>query len=362
MYLNQLFGYKQLDGIGPRRQEQYTVLLDSAAFRAMSQERYFLKDSQAANLMSKHDLGEFGGKRYVGGNFTNSVFDCWTENGTSYILKIQFRPVNQSLANERDGTSRLRKALPVADLCILDDDSDVVPHPCLILSKLPGSLGEFVFENSDHPTRIGVSRMLGEILAKIHSTPIEVQLPVHSLYNLTGWKDKISLGLFADEGLRRAIEGLDETFYSRLHRILSKAPDLEFEENPRLVWGDPTFHNFLVMEDGPRLCLSGVFDFQASGPGNPVFDFFYLDGNFQRSLANGLYRDPEFLKACYAAYTDAGGTVPNITDQERLVRDLILQANSAKWWWDAAKVFPPSITRSFDRLLSGLTELGTDTV
>ena len=130
------------------------VLLDKDEFRRMSRERFPLSDGQADQLFTKHDLGKLDWQRFVGGNFTNSVFDCHAESGDSYILKIQFRAGNQPLQADRDVTQLLTGSLPVAPICLLDNDRDVIPHATFILSKLEGTLAESVFESSAHQTRV----------------------------------------------------------------------------------------------------------------------------------------------------------------------------------------------------------------
>ena len=337
------------------------ALLDKAEWRRMSRERFPLSNSQAEHLLSKHNLGDLDTQRFIGGNFTNSVFECQTISGNSYILKIQYRSGNQPLEADRDVTFLLREILPVASFCILDNDCDAIPHPTLVLSKLPGDLAESIFENSTHHARIRLCHMLGEILAAIHSAPIsDGQVPNKLLFRLNGWREKVLDGLFKDEELKKVIEGIDRGFYPQLQRLLDKVPDLQFEEELRLIWGDPKFHNFNVQAEGDDIQLCGVFDFQTAGLGNPVFDRFYLDGNFKRTQADGLYLNPEYLKSCYDAYSACGMKFPQASETERALRELILNANAAKSWWDAARVLHPSVVKSFAIVLDRLEWLRTN--
>jgi Ser/Thr protein kinase RdoA (MazF antagonist) len=331
------------------------ALLDRAEFKRMSQERFPLSDDLAENFLAKHKLGKLESQRLMGGNFTNSVFECRTTVGDCFILKIQYRVGNLSLEADRDVTQLLEEALTVTSLCLLDNDCDVIPFPTLILSKLEGELAETIFEHSTHQARIRLSRILGEILATIHAVPVsEGQVPSKPLFSLNGWREKVGDGLLKDEELRSVIDGIDRGFYAQLQGLLDQIPDLHFDEKLCLVWGDPKFHNFLVQEDGDDIQLCGVFDFQTAGLGNPIFDALSLEGNFERNQSDGLYQNAAYVEACCDAYAECGMQWPQISEIERVVRDVILKANGARWWWDAARVLPPFVPKTLAGVIDGL--------
>lgn len=339
------------------------ALLDRAAFRQMSSARFPLSNEQAERLLAKHHLGKLAHQQVMESNFTNSVFDCRTLAGDGYIFKVQYRAGNQPLEADRDVTHLLKGRLPVASLCLLDNDCDVIPYPTLILSKLEGELAESVFEHSTHQARIQLSRILGEILAAVHAVPVaEDQVPHKRFFGLNDWREKVAAGLLEDAALRRMLDEIDPTFYPKLQDLLDQVPDLHFEEKRCLVWGDPKFHNFHVCVDGDDIRLGGVFDFQTAGLGNPIFDALYVDGNFGRNQADGLYQNAEYVGACHDAYAACGLTWPSVTETERVLRDVILKANGARWWWDAARVLPPSVPKSLAGVLEGLEWLRGNTV
>ena len=332
--------------------------VDRATFRRLSQEDFPLLDSQAEDLLEKHSLGGLASLRKLTGNFINTVFECVTTRRTTYILKIQFRHAGQTLDTEKRVIRLLRDILPVSHFCLLDKDCDVIPHPCLIVSKLPGELAEMIFEGSGHADRIRISRLLGEILAAMHALPVsESQIPYKPLYSLKRWRESIARGLFDDRGFREQVEALDNAFYPRLDELLSAMPEPDLDEKLTLVWGDPKFHNCLVQREGGAICLSGVFDFQSAGIGNPLFDFLDVEGNFRRNQADGIYRNPAFVEAFHAAYSDAGGTPPVMSEKERVLCDVVLKANGGRWWWDGANILHPNISRILADVLRGLERL-----
>ena len=331
------------------------ALLDRAEFKRMSQERFPLSDGLAENFLAKHKLGKLESQSLIGGNFTNSVFECRTTVGDRFILKIQYRVGNLPLEADRDVTHLLKETLPVTSLCLLDNDCDIIPFPTLILSKLEGELAETVFEHSTHDARIRLSGILGETLAAIHSVSVsEGEVPNKPLFGLNGWREKVVGGVFEDEELRRVIDRIDQAFYPKLERLLDQVPPLYFDEKHCLVWGDPKFHNFLVQKDGDDIQLCGVFDFQTAGLGNPIFDAFYVEGNFRRNQADGMYQDAAYVEACYDTYAACGMEWPQISETERVVRDVILKANGARWWWDAARVLPPFVPKALAGVIDGL--------
>ena len=330
-------------------------LVDKATFRQLFSEDYPLTDSEAKVLLAKHDLGRLLRFTQLRGGFTNSVFHCETTRGEDYVLKIQFRAANETLRIERDVTSLLRNELPVAPLCILDEDRDVVPHPCLISSRLPGELAEVIFESSGHEVRLELSRRLGEILATIHSTTAtsRPELPA-SLYCLNRWRENVIHGLTDLPEMKEAFQAIDSEFFPRLYELLDHMPQIHVDEELCLVWGDPKFHNFLVLPDEGTMRPSGVFDFQTAGIGNPVFDTWYLEGNFRRSQADGIYRDQDYVGACFSGYSAIRGRMPAISEQERRLCDVVLKANGGRWWWVTAGILPPRMGDVLNDVLDDL--------
>ncbi len=333
-------------------------MVDKATFRQLCGEDYMMSAEDADLLLQKHGLGKLKRVEKREGNFLNSLYDCETDQGSSYIVKIRFRGGHETLEADQRVTSALREVLPVAPICFLDLDCDILSHACLVLSKLPGELAETVFEGEGHTARIAASRRMGEIMAVIHSLPVTCDLaPGRNLFRLNWWKESITRGLYDRPDMRSEIDKIHPSFYGRLEESLSRISLPSFDEQLCLVWGDPKFHNFLLRRDKDDHLTSGVFDFESSGIGNWVFDFLYVEGNFRRGQADGIYRDPEYVEAFYGAYTDAGGVVPEISEQERVLRDVVLKANGGGWWWDGAKILPPRIGSVLDDVLRGLEEL-----
>ena len=333
-------------------------MVDKATFRQLCGEDYLMSTEEADLLLQKHGLGKLKRVEKREGNFLNSVYDCETDQGSSYIVKIRFRGGHETLEADQKVTVVLREVLPVAHICLLDHDCDILPHPCLILSKLQGELAERIFEGSEHSVRIAVSRRMGEIMAVMHSLPVTSDLaPDKNLFRLNCWKESVACGLYDRPDMRSEIDRIHPSFYGRLEELLSRISLPSFDEQLCLVWGDPKFHNFLVRRDEDDFIVSGVFDFESSGIGNRIFDFLYVEGNFRRGQADGIYRDPEYVEAFYGAYTDAGGVVPELSEQERVLRDVVLKANGGAWWWDGAKILPPRIGSVLDDVLIGLEEL-----
>lgn len=161
--------------------------------------------------------------------------------------------------------------LPVPEVLGCHRDGDT--H-WLLMTRIPGDSGWTALVDADTTTRHTLLRALGEMLARIHSTPVPA-----------------------------ALSDADATPWLERHRL--SLAELSFEDDPlasfgatppelrTFIHGDFTLDNVMFCDD--RVC--GVIDWSGCGAGDPRFDI-----ALALATAPELVLDPADLEAFFAGY------------------------------------------------------------
>jgi aminoglycoside phosphotransferase (APT) family kinase protein len=167
------------------------------------------------------------------------------------IKRARGLPASEWIALEASALSALAVTdLPVPRVLGVLRAKDEGSDAWLVTTLLPGEPLSHTLRRSDPAARTQWCRRLGQMLAKIHGTPVP---PALARVNATPWERRRRARLPAE----RADEAL-----------ASVALDHEVEDERVLVHGDFTPDNVLA-HDGE---VSGVIDWPGAGLGDPRFD------------------------------------------------------------------------------------------
>ena len=332
--------------------------------RRIVQQKLAISMATASAILEKHQLGRLMTLKPLEANPMNSICELVSEQGGSFILKIQYRPGIGSLKGEHYAIHLLRQLtdLPVSDLCTLDDDKDIIPYPYLLSNKLSGESGYDFFERTDHANRMQLSEALGHIVGVIHR--LEVREP-EQLRNcdLNQWQGIVKEALLSDENFREEIAALSDTFYSQLSDLMASVSALQIDDEPVLLWGDPFFYNLLVKSSGSKVQIAGLYDFQFAAYGSRLFDFYKIEGDFRVRHPREIYGHPEYIKQFYKGYEGAGQAVNAPSDTHQILVNIIRNAIQVRyWWWDCFDILHPKTSEYLKAILVGLAELSSKKV
>ena len=327
--------------------------------KRIGRQKLELSRTDAPAILEKHQLGRLMTLKPLDANPMNSIFELVPERGDSLILKIQYRPGIGSLKGEHYAIHLLRQLtdLPVSNLCLLDNDKDIIPYPYLISNKLPGESGYDFFERTDHANRTQLSEALGHIVGVIHH--LEVREP-EQLRNcdLNQWQGIIQEALLSDENFREEIAALSDTFYSQLSDLMASVPALQIDDEPVLLWSDAFFHNLLLKNSGIKIQITGIYDFQFAAYGSRLFDLDKIEGNFRVRRPREIYGHPEYIKQFYKGYEGAGQAVNAPSETQQILVDILRNAIQVRcWWWDCFGILHPKTSEYLKAILVGLAEL-----
>ena len=321
-------------------------------------QRFIPSGEQIGAMLEKHGLGRLRTQHSFEANIINSLLRLHLEGGERLILKIQFCPVGGWDLEREDYVIRLlRRAtdLPVADLCLLNNSREVIPHPYLLCRQLPGEDGSRFFENTDPKSRIELATMLGRIVGTMHG--IEDVDPMHLGHlGLHRWRTVVDDALSSDGALRQEIAALADGFFDRLDALVEKVDLAVFEERQVLVWPEVAFHNLLVEERNGEIQVTGIFDFQCATCGSPLLSYVRGEENFKRTPAE-IYDRPEHVEAFYRGYEEVGGRIVEYEAWHRTLLEVIRHALQVRYWWDCMAFLHPKNPRWLQQVLAGLEEL-----
>ena len=318
-----------------------------------------LSTVEASTILEKHELGRLRTLKPLEANPMNSIFELTSEQGDLFILKIQCRPGIGSLKGEHYAIHLLRQLtdLPVSNLCLLDDDRDIIPYPYLLSNKLSGESGFAFFERTDHAARMQLSEALGHIVGVIHS--LEVAEP-ERLRNcdLNQWHGIVQEALLSDENFREEIAAFSDTFYSRLSNLMASVSALQIDDEPVLLWSDAFFHNLLVKSRRRKIQITGLYDFQFAAYGSRLFDLDKIEGNFRIRRRRQVYGHPEYIGQFYKGYEGIENAVNAPSETHQILVDILRNAIQVRyWWWDCFGVLHPKTPEYLKAILVGLAEL-----
>ena len=115
-------------------------LANRETVRRIVQQKLEISMATASAILEKHQLGRLMTLKPLEANPMNAIFELKPEQGDSLILKIQCRPGIGSLKGEHYAIHLLRQLtdLPVSNLCILDDDRDIISYPLFTFKQTTG--------------------------------------------------------------------------------------------------------------------------------------------------------------------------------------------------------------------------------
>ena len=334
-------------------------LANRETVRRIIQQKLEISMATASAILESHQLGRLMTLKPLEANPMNSIFELKPEQGDSLILKIQCRPGIGSLKGEHYAIHLLRQLtdLPVSNLCILDDDKDIIPYPYLLSNKLSGESGYDFFERTDHANRMQLSEAFGHIVGVIHS--LEVAEP-ERLRNcdLSQWRGIVQKALLSNDDFREEIVALSDTFYPQLDDLMLSVSALQIDEDSVLSWGDAFLYNLLVKSNGGKVEITGLYDFQFAAYGSPLFDFYKIEGDFRVRRPREIYGHPEYIEQFYKGYEGVGKAVNAPSDTHEILVNIIRNAIQVRyWWWDCFGTLDSKTPDYLKAILVGLAEL-----
>ena len=293
-----------MGNLGSEKKKLPGQLANKETVKRIGQQKLEISMAAASATLEKHQLGRLMTFKPLEANPMNSIFELTPERGDSLILKIQCRLGIGSLEGEHYVIHLLRQLtdLPVSNLCLLDDDKDIIPYPYLLSNKLSGESGYAFFERTDHAARMQLSEAFGHIVGVIHS--LEVAEP-ERLRNcdLNQWQKIVKEALLSDADFRKEIVALSDTFYPQLDDLMASGAALQIDEEPVLLWGDAFLYNLLVKSSGRKVQITGLYDFQFAAYGSRLFDFYAklkeTSGFVVPARSTG---QPEYIEQFYKGY------------------------------------------------------------
>ncbi len=334
-------------------------LANRETVRRIIQQKLEISMATASAILEKHQLGRLMTLKSLEANPMNSIFELKPEQGDSLILKIQCRPGIGSLEGEHYTIHLLRQLtdLPVSNLCLFDNDRDIIPYPYLLSNRLSGESGSAFFEKTDHANRMQLSEVFGHIVGAIHR--LEVAEPEH-LRNcdLSQWQGIVKEALLSDADFRKEIAALSDTFYPQLNDLTASVSALRIDEEPVLLWGDAFLYNLLVKRSSGKVQITGLYDFQFAAYGSCLFDFCKIEGDFRVRRPREIYGHPEYIEQFYKGYEGTGKAVNAPSDTHQILVNIIRNAIQVRyWWWNCFGILHSKTPEYLKAILVGLAEL-----
>ena len=350
---------KLMSNLGSDEKRFSRQLANRETVRRIDRQKLALSRDEASAILESHQLGRLMTFKPLEANPMNSIFELTPERGDSLILKIQYRPGIGSLEGEHYAIHLLRQLtdLPVSNLCLLDDDKDIIPYPYLLSNKLSGESGYAFFERTDHAARMQLSEAFGHIVGVIHS--LEVAEP-ERLRNcdLNQWQKIVKEALLSDADFRKEIVALSDTFYPQLDDLMASVSALRIDDEPVLLWGDAFLYNLLVKRSSKKVQITGLYDFQFAAHGSCLFDFYKIEGDFRVRRPREIYGCPKYIEQFYKGYTGTGKAVDVPSDTHQILVNIIRNAVQVRyWWWDCFGILHSKTPEYLKTILVGLSEL-----
>ncbi len=199
--------------------------------------------------------------------------------------------------------------VPTARFLYFAPDNPISRRPYAVLQWIEGRQLDQAAWGADDATLAALGRVVGEVLARIHSfrfpragffTP---ELEVPSAIDL----DKQGLLRFIRQCLLDGPGGerLGAALTKRLFAFVEREGDRldEWLGDPRLTHADCNPSNILVAHESTGWRVAAVLDWEFALSATPAFDF----GNLLRSPFGSF---PAFVEGLADAYSAAGGTLP----------------------------------------------------
>ena len=294
-------------------------------------QRYLISNDTIQKILDKYNLGNIKSFTSIKAGLINPAFLI----NDSYILRID---KSDHLKNQQGHDTRFereaflynllpKRGLPTPQCLGLDSSTEIILEKYIIVSYIPGISLSDGFKNLDKETQQKLSFQMGEIIRKIHDV-IPEELSGSELFGpKIGWKKlyERELSFYLEEATKGKYfppeieEGIKEAF-QQYQNLIS-----DLENELRLVHSDFSAGNIQINDGG----IVGIFDFEWSHIGDPLWDLQKLPINYQ--LGNGFSRE-NFLK---------GYGMENPTEEER-IRVKMYTIHQGLWeiWATKTQLFP----------------------
>ncbi|MBI3955889.1 phosphotransferase [Candidatus Gottesmanbacteria bacterium] len=220
-----------------------------------------------------------------------------------------------------------KRGIPTPQCLGFDSSGEIIPEKYIIVSYIKGTSLSDGFRNLDKETQQKLSFQMGEVIRKIHDiTPDD--LNGSGLFGpKSGWKTlyEKEFAFYLEEAIKGKyfLPEVEEEIKKTFQQFQSHISDLENEL--RLVHSDFSVSNIQI-NDGK---IVGIFDFEWSHIGDPLWDLQKLSIKFQ--LGNG-FSVRNFLR---------GYGMENPTKEERIrVKMYTLHQGLWEIWATKTQLFP----------------------
>lgn len=145
--------------------------MDVAEFRA-----FRLQDAAVADFCRRHGLPAPRCVERIQKGEVSASFSLDLADGSGAVLKVFCRSQDPSALVRQEAVLRwLREhgTVPVPGWTILDVSGEVLPHPCLLMERLPGVDADDLWPYLDRAGRQRLLRRCGKVLRALHATPLD---------------------------------------------------------------------------------------------------------------------------------------------------------------------------------------------
>lgn len=295
-------------------------------------QQFPISDNTIKEILNKYNLGNLKSVVPIKTGLINPAFLI----NNSYILRID---KNKHLKHVQGHDTRFEREAFLYNLlpkrgihtpqCLgFDSSREIIPEKYIIISYIKGTSLSDGFKDLDKKTQQKLSFQMGEILVKIHGiTPEDLDSGGQLFGPKVNWKK-----LYEKEFDLYLEKAMEEKYFSPEIEAEIKKIYLQFQNkvsdldsNLRLTHSDFSAGN-IQMKDGK---IVGIFDFEWSHVGDPLWDLQKLLINFQ--LGAGFSKT-DFLK---------GYRLENITEEER-TRIKMYTLHQGLWeiWATKTQLFP----------------------
>lgn len=295
-------------------------------------QQYKISNDTIGKILNKHNLGNLKSIIPIKAGLINPAFLI----NDSFVLRID---KSEHLKNVPGHETRFEreaflykllpcKGVPTPTCLVFDGSGEIIPEKYTIISYIKGDSLSNGFKNCSKKTQQILSIQMGQLLNKIHDVlPEDLNISSNLFGPSIDWKEryKKEFNIYLDAAIKgkyftRKVEGeIKETFKKFQCQISNLSNEL------RLVHGDFSVGNIQI-DNGK---IVGVFDFEWSHIGDPLWDLQKLPINFQ--LGNGFSRE-SFLK---------GYGMERPTEEER-TRIKMYTLHQGLWeiWATKTQLFP----------------------
>ena len=220
-----------------------------------------------------------------------------------------------------------KRGVPTPQCLGFDSSRKIIPEKYIIVSYIPGVSLSDGFKNLDKEIQQKLSFQMGTIIRKIHNVTTEDLNGSELFGSKTDWKKlyEKEFAFYLEEALKGKYFSpeIEEEIRKTYQKFQNQISDLD--SKLRLVHGDFSVSNIQINNGN----IVGVFDFEWSHIGDPLWDLQKLFINFQ---LGGKFSRESFLK---------GYSMENPTEEE-WTRIKIYTLHQGLWeiWATKTQLFP----------------------